>query len=193
MPGVFWNSGGLRYRRRSLRPNGRHPRCFAPPGPLRLYDPKEPFEGIKEAPGPVFDPRVVARRIGDRVGRRREQRLILRALRDPTQAGVLIHGIGGIGKTTLAAQILHRLAEHDGFLLVSVEGRTDPDRILGAIATRLQSVALAERFNENHSWHQLALMLCEPKYPWRNRFELLAQNLLNSVHIAFFSTISRTI
>ena len=26
----------------------------------------------------------------------------------------------------------------------------------------------------------------EPKYPWRDRFELLAQNLLNSVQVAFF-------
>ncbi len=60
------------------------------------------------------------------VGRRCEQRLILRALRDPDGAGVLIHGIGGVGKSTLAAQILHRLATADNFLLISLKGETRP-------------------------------------------------------------------
>jgi hypothetical protein len=94
-----------------LPPEWATPALFCAAGPLRLYDPKEPFEDIQEAPEPVFDPDVVVRRIGDMIGRRREHRLILGALRNPTRAGALIHGIGGIGKTTLAAQILHRLAD----------------------------------------------------------------------------------
>ena len=67
------------------------------------------------------------------VGRRREQRLILQALRDADGAGVLIHGIGGVGKGTLAAQMLHRLADDDGFLLISLKGKTNPDRNFVAI------------------------------------------------------------
>ena len=178
-------------RRRIASPLPQSPEWATPAllcaaSPTILYDPNQPPEEIKEAPEPVFDPGVVVRHIGDMVGRRREQRLILRALRDPTRAGVLIHGIGGVGKTTLAAQILHRLADDDGFLLISVEGETDPDRALGAIATRVQSIALSEGFDDKHPWRQLALALREPKYPWRDRFEYLTQNFLNSTRVAFF-------
>ncbi len=161
------------------------PALFCAAGPLRLYNPGDPFEDIKEAPEPVFDPGVVVRRIGDMVGRRREQRLILHALRDPTQAGVLIRGIGGVGKSTLAAQILHRLADDDDFLLISVKGETDPDRVLGAIGMRLLSIALSGDADEKHPWRRLAALLREPKLPWRDRFEILAQNLLSSTRVAF--------
>ena len=125
------------------------PASFCSAGPLRLYDATVPFEDVKEAPEPTFDPGVVVRRIGDMVGRRREQRVILQALRDADGAGVLIHGIGGVGKSTLAAQILHRLVD-DGFLLISLRGETDPDRILSAIATRLFSISLAQGGDEKH-------------------------------------------
>src|SRR5439155_17676380 len=99
---------------------------------------------IERSAGPDLRCGVVVRRIGDMVGRRREQRLILRALRDPAEAGALIHGIGGVGKSTLAAHILHRLADDDDFLLISVKGETDPDRILGTIGARLFAIALSE-------------------------------------------------
>jgi tetratricopeptide (TPR) repeat protein len=162
------------------------PALFCGAGPLRLYNPADPFEDITEAPEPVFDPGVVVRRLGDMVGRRREQRLILHALRDATQAGVLIHGIGGVGKSTLAAQILHRLADDNDFLMISVKGEVDPDRVLGAIGMRLLAIALFEGAGESDPRRQLAGILREPKYPWRDRFEFLAQNLLSSTQVAFF-------
>jgi tetratricopeptide (TPR) repeat protein len=162
------------------------PALLCPKAPLRLYNPADPFEDIKEAPEPVFDPGVVVRRIGDMVGRRREQRLILHALRDPTQAGVLIHGIGGVGKSTLAAQILHRLADDDDFLLISVKAETDPDRVLAAIGMRLLSIVLSQGADERDPRRQLAAVLREPKHSWRDRFEFLAQNFLNSTRVAFF-------
>ncbi len=69
---------------------------------------------VRETPEQIREPRLdrgaVVRRVGDFVGRRREQRLALRALRDRDGAGVLIHGMGGVGKSTLAAQLMHRLA-----------------------------------------------------------------------------------
>jgi tetratricopeptide (TPR) repeat protein len=162
------------------------PALFCAATPALLYDPKQPPEQLSEAPEPALDPGVVVRRIGDMVGRRREQRLILHALRDPTQTGVVIHGIGGVGKSTLAAQILHRLADDDDFVLISIKGETDPDRVLGAIGIRLLSIALAESDDEAHPLRRLAGVLREPKYPWRERFEILAQNFLNSTRVAFF-------
>jgi hypothetical protein len=46
------------------------PAFFCAASPLRLYDTTAPFEDLKEAPEPTFDPGVVVRRIGDMVGRR---------------------------------------------------------------------------------------------------------------------------
>jgi hypothetical protein len=161
------------------------PAFFCAATPLTLYDPKASFEALEQAAEPVFDPGVVVRRVGDMVGRRSEQRLILQSLRDPSGAGALIHGIGGVGKSTLVAQVLRRLAEDDGFLLVSVKGETNPDRVLGTIATRLLSLCLAQGATERHPWRHLAGFLNEPKIPWRDRFEVLAQNLLSATPLAF--------
>jgi hypothetical protein len=181
----------LETRRRADRsplpppPEWATPALFCAGIPLILYDPKAPFEALQKAPEPVFDPGVVVRRIGDMVGRRSEQRLILRSLRDPAGAGVMIQGIGGVGKSTLAAQILHRLAADDDFVLVSLEGETNPDRVLGAIATRLLTVCLARGSDERHPWRRLASFLRELKVPWRDRFDVLAQNLLSAERLAF--------
>jgi hypothetical protein len=127
----------------------------------------------------------VVRRIGDMVGRRCEQRLILRALRDPDGAGVLIHGIGGVGKSTLAAQILHRLATADGFLLISLKGETDPDRVLGAIGKRLFEIGLDQGENETGSLRRIAGVLRDPQHSWRDRFDFLSNSLLSRVPVAF--------
>ena len=151
---------------------------FCAASPVGLIDTTMPFDDLKEAPAPTFDPGVVVRRIGDMVGRRREQRLILRALRAAEGAGVLIHGIGGVGKSTLAAQILHRLADDDGFLLISLKGETDPDRVLGVIGARLFAISLEQGEDEMGRLRRLAGVLREPKYPWRDRFDILSQSLL---------------
>jgi tetratricopeptide (TPR) repeat protein len=73
------------------------------------------------------------------VGRRRPLQRILRALRTPGNAGVLIHGMGGHGKSSLAARVAHRLVDHT---LVVVTGRFDVVSILEAIdcAVRRQDV-----------------------------------------------------
>jgi esterase/lipase superfamily enzyme/tetratricopeptide (TPR) repeat protein len=47
------------------------------------------------------------------VGRRREAQRILRAFRDRDRAGVLIHGLGRQGKSSLAARIANRMPGHD--------------------------------------------------------------------------------
>ena len=108
------------------RRNGRPQPSSAPRHPRTCSTRTRSPRSWRKSPTPIFDPGVVVRRIGDMVGRRREQRLILRALRDPDGAGVLIHGIGGVGKSTLAAQILHRLATGDDFLLISLKGEDRP-------------------------------------------------------------------
>jgi len=46
------------------------------------------------------------------VGRRRQAQEILRAFRDPQHAGVLLWGMGSLGKSSLAARIANRLPSH---------------------------------------------------------------------------------
>ena len=73
-------------------------------------------------------------RIDDLIGRRRELRETLRALRDGTRAyaGVVLTGIGGVGKSAVAGRAMCRLAE-GGWLVPAHRGAFD----LGAIATAL--------------------------------------------------------
>jgi hypothetical protein len=56
------------------------------------------------------------------VGRRRQAQRILRAFRDKEGAGLLIHGIGRQGKSSLAARIANRMPRHD---TVVIFGRYD--------------------------------------------------------------------
>ena len=57
----------------------------------------------------------------DLVGRRSDLRRLSSALRHPTKRGVVLRGIGGVGKSSLAGRAMSRLAE-DGHCTCSVEG-----------------------------------------------------------------------
>ena len=104
--------------------------------PQLLYDPTAPPEEIQEPPEARFAHGVVVRKVGEFVGRRREERLILKTLRGDHHAGALIHGIGGVGKSTLAAELLTRLMA-DHHLVVSTYGETAPETILEEIGKEL--------------------------------------------------------
>jgi len=154
------------------------PTLFTAATPLRLYDPAGGFETLREPDEPRFDPGVVVRRINDMVGRRREQRLIRRTLRDRESSGVLIHGLGGVGKSTLTARILHQLADSDGVLVVSVAGETNPDRLLGVVADRLETAGLRAEPEDRGYLGRIAALLREVKLEWRRRFQTLAETVL---------------
>ena len=83
---------------------------------------------------------LLAREAGEFVGRRRAQRRWPADLLGPRGAGLVLHGIGGVGKTTLAAELIRRIAEHDPQRLAVVAsssltgGTVTVDRVLAAIA-----------------------------------------------------------
>jgi hypothetical protein len=148
--------------------------------PQPLYNPKAPFESLPDRPAPRLDPGVVVRRVGEFVGRRREQRMLLRALRGQEYSGVLLHGIGGVGKSTLAAQLLHRLIE-EGWWLVSVVGEITPDDILEAVGKRLLARCVEEGRSDSDPWRRLATEVRRPEVDWEERLELLSTTLLEQV------------
>lgn len=100
------------------------------------------------------------------IGRRRELRLILQALRSATNTGAVIFGIGGVGKSSLANLIVNRLIA-SGWFAISISGNISVDNILAAFGHQLQSVIPPE----------LTLDLHDRKLPWQLRFEKLAQVL----------------
>ena len=148
--------------------------------PQRLYDPAGPFEEIEEAPEARFAPGVVVRTVGDFVGRRREERLVLRTLRGDKKAGVLLRGMGGVGKSTLAAEVLTRLVE-EGRLVVSLTGEVAPETVIEQVGKDLLGVAHAQKAPEDHPLRQLATVLQRPDLDWTDRFELLDRAALGQL------------
>ncbi|MFO0873483.1 MAG: CHAT domain-containing protein [Phycisphaerales bacterium] len=81
----------------------------------------------------------------DLIGRRKELRGTLRTLRgtnvadgipDPS-VGVVLTGIGGVGKSAVAGRAMRRLVE-SGFLVPAHVGRWDLGRIAGAVGTAME-------------------------------------------------------
>src|SRR5262249_31056618 len=147
-----------------------------------LYDTTAKFESIAPPPEPRLALGIVVRRVGEFVGRRREQRLLLRALRDQNRARVLIHAMGGVGKSSLAAQVLQRLAE-EGRVLVSLVGPVSTDSLLAPVGKRIFSLCLERGLDEKHLWRQLSTLLQRPDIDWRERFDFLSQHMLGDLDL----------
>lgn len=102
-------------------------------------------------------------------GRESELRALDDLLRDPTQRLVTLFGLGGVGKTRLAARLAERLTAHqperfrDGVVVVPLESVPQPSAVVAAIAARLalpsaagaSSAALADALA---SWHVLLVL-----------------------------------
>ena len=142
---------------------------------LPLYDPEQGVEELAPPPEPRFAPGVVVREVGDFVGRRRDERLLRRALTS-RKAGVVLHGIGGVGKSSLAAQLLAALGEQ-ARLVVSTFSQTSVDQILDKLGERLLSLGWAEGWDERHPLRRLAVAVRDPKVDWRDRLACLADLL----------------
>jgi tetratricopeptide (TPR) repeat protein len=75
----------------------------------RLLPVSSEIEQLFLDPDDETTPRVVRRE--DFVGRRRILQSSLRQLRESNNLGVLLHGMGGLGKTTVAKRLLERIAD----------------------------------------------------------------------------------
>jgi len=90
------------------------------------------------------------------IGRRRQLQNCLRALKNPPSppyqggniggVGVLIHGMGGLGKSSLAARLCDRLPEFERLVWV---GRVDEPSLVNKLAAALDSRELREALQDD--------------------------------------------
>ncbi|WP_326647305.1 tetratricopeptide repeat protein [Streptomyces sp. NBC_01750] len=123
------------------------------------------FEQIPALAEAQFPDGVPLRKVGEFVGRRSELRTLSSSLRGDTP-GVVLHGIGGIGKSTLAAQLLRRLGDDTG-CVVSAIGQTSVDQILDDLARALV------RTSDDEEARRVASLLRQPRHSWPNRLREL--------------------
>jgi len=145
--------------------------------PLALFRRADGIEQLAASAAPVFSAGMVVRRVGEFVGRRAEMRALLRVLRGG--AGVVVHGIGGVGKSTLAAQLVDQLGADRG-LLVAVSGAAEltVDLVLEAVRVALLAYAIEEGLGDRDPLRQAAATLTDARPPWRDRLELIRRLVL---------------
>lgn len=124
---------------------------------LTLFDPHH-SQPTRRQRQPRIDHDIASLEIGDFVGRRSEMRQLLRAISGRTATGILIHGIGGVGKSSLAAATLHEL-DADGWTVVTLHGPRSINDILHRIARVLRRsgvdpVAMEDLADQTLDWRE---------------------------------------
>ena len=116
------------------------------------------------------------------VGRRREQRRWPADLTSSSLAGIVINGIGGTGKTTLAAEIAGRVrAREPGRVLVSMAGPLTLESLLGAVISDIRRELLVQ--GEDGGVIQALDVAGRADLPWLDRLGILRAHVLDRVPV----------
>ncbi|MGV9703034.1 tetratricopeptide repeat protein [Streptomyces sp. NPDC003483] len=155
------------------------PALFLAGPPLPLFDRTHGDERVTVVSEAVLEEGMVVRQVGEFVGRRAELRRLLAVLRDPQRAGVLVHGIGGVGKSTLAAELLHHYGI-PGRLVVPIAAATTRtvDAVLEILRQRLRAHCRAAGLPETDPLRNVVVDLTDATSPWRDRWEIVRQVVL---------------
>ncbi len=103
-------------------------------------------------------------------------------LAGPTLAGLVVHGVGGIGKSVLAAQIAARVPYHDpDCAAASLTGEITPDTFLAALAVAVRRHPLAA--DRGGTAAEAVAAADRPDLPWTRRMSLLRQHVLGRVPV----------
>ena len=123
-------------------------------------------------------PGLPTMRVGDFVGRRREKRSILGALTGGAYAGVAVHGLGGIGKTAFAGELLN--ADPDR-AFVALSGELNCDTILARIASALRDALASESGQVDSVSARAVNAASDLGSPWQERFDELSRHFFAEV------------
>ncbi|WP_167659912.1 tetratricopeptide repeat protein [Nocardia mangyaensis] len=109
-------------------------------GAVSVYDPAV-SESVPRL-DTVRVPGLLTRGVGEFVGRRHEQRRLPAELAGNRYAGIVLHGIGGVGKTALAAHIVRR--QRFAVVIAVVTGETTIDGVLSVVADTIRRHCLID-------------------------------------------------
>jgi len=113
------------------------------------------------------------------VGRRAEQRRWPAELTSGSQAGIVICGIGGTGKTTLAAEVTARIRDREpGRILVSLTGALTLESLLGEVTSTIRR-ELIVRGQDVRALDVAA----RTDLSWQDRLEVLRTHVLDRVPV----------
>ncbi|HEV3287613.1 MAG TPA: AAA family ATPase, partial [Streptosporangiaceae bacterium] len=146
-------------------------------GSMPLVDPHAPPRDAPWRTRPRI-PGLIDREAGEFVGRRRELRSWPAQLADTSTAGIVIHGIGGIGKTTLASELAHRYAETRGQAVIACHrGPAGVDTLLATITSALRRHLIDTGTTASPLYGALAACAA-PDIPWHERMAYLTGQIL---------------
>ena len=117
------------------------------------------------------------------VGRRREQRRWPLDLTGPGLAGIAVTGIGGTGKTTLAAEIVSRVRDREpGRILVSLRGPLTLESVLGAVTSTIRRELLVHGDMDTTALRALDVA-SRTDLGWQDRLAVLREHVLDHVPV----------
>jgi len=158
---------------------------LATAGSVTMIDPSAELAAEGQdtaAPGPRVPSGLLAREAGEFVGRRRAQRRWPAELLAPTGAGLVLYGIGGVGKTTLAAELIGRIAERDPDRLPVIAasslkggGTVTVDRVFTALARALRRRSDGARPGLDRAADRAE----QPDRDWQERLDELREDVLD--------------
>ncbi|MGV1005310.1 MAG: CHAT domain-containing protein, partial [Candidatus Nanopelagicales bacterium] len=160
----------------------------APNPVVTVLDPTAPPGPVIEQPAQRTFAGLLARDPGQFVGRRFEQRMLPAVLSGGSVSGtnyhgVLLRGIGGIGKTTLAAEAVRRTIERQPRRLVAtVTGQVSVDDVLAAVIAPLRRHLMMARQTSSVAW-QAVEMAGRLDLRWDERWGLLREHVLDTLPV----------
>jgi hypothetical protein len=97
-------------------------------------------------------------------------------------AGLVMHGTGGIGKSTLAGEIIARVGRLEPGLMTAVfDGEVSADGFLAGVATALRRHPLAAAWNGSQA--EAVEMTARTDLPWADRLTRLREHVLRSMAV----------
>ena len=147
-----------------------------------LLDPGSTWRSAR-APEPPRIKELAARGPWYFVGRRAEQRSWPADLLGPGRAGIVIYGIGGTGKTTLAAELTVTITNRDpGRVVVSQAGPLTLDGLLGVLISAARRYLLLHEQDDSTAIRALDVA-ARADLSWADRLTVLRDHVLDHIPV----------